>query len=62
MLGDDVTIKFVPVILCSEENVVGNHSAINSDFDEDTVFYFASHRVEKHNKKILWRKANKLTT
>ena len=27
MLGDDVENKTVPVILCSEENVVGNHGA-----------------------------------
>ena len=27
MLGDDVVNKTVPLILCAEENVVGNHGA-----------------------------------
>ena len=38
MLGEDVENKTVPVILCSEENVVGNHGATIGELDEDTLF------------------------
>ena len=31
MLGDDVVNKTVPLILCAEENVVGNHGATIGD-------------------------------
>ena len=49
MLGDDVENKTVPVILCSEENVVGNHGATIGELDEDTMFYFASRGIDKEH-------------
>ena len=36
MLGDGVVNKTVPLILCAEENVVGNHGATIGELDEDT--------------------------
>ena len=42
MLGDGVVNKTVPLILCAEENVVGNHGATIGELDEDTLFYFES--------------------
>ena len=40
MLGDDVTNRTVPLILCAEENVVGNHGASIGQLDDETLFYF----------------------
>ncbi len=45
MLGDGVINKTVPLILCAEENVVGNHGATIGELDEDTLFYFESRGI-----------------
>ena len=45
MLGDGVANKTVPLILCDEENVVGNHGATIGELDEDTLFYFESRGI-----------------
>ena len=45
MLGDGVANKTVPLILCAEENVVGNHGATIGELDEDTLFYFGSRGI-----------------
>ena len=45
MLGDGVANKTVPLILCAEENVVGNHGASIGELDEDTLFYFESRGI-----------------
>ena len=45
MLGDGVANKTVPLILCAEENVVGNHGATIGEPDEDTLFYFESRGI-----------------
>lgn len=55
MLGDDVENKTVPVILCSEENVVGNHGATIGELDEDTMFYLPAAESTKSTRKILWQ-------
>ena len=47
MLGDKVVNKTVPLILCAEENVVGNHGATIGDLDEDTLFYFESRGIDR---------------
>ena len=47
MLGDDASNKTVPLILCAEENVVGNHGATIGELDEDTLFYFESRGIDK---------------
>lgn len=47
MLGEEVENKTVPVILCSEENVVGNHGATIGELDEETLFYFESRGIGK---------------
>ena len=46
MLGDGVVNKTVPLILCAEENVVGNHGATIGELDEDTLFYFAARGID----------------
>ena len=45
MLGDGAVNKTVPLILCAEENVVGNHGATIGELDEDTLFYFESRGI-----------------
>ena len=47
LLGDDVVNKTVPLILCAEENVVGNHGATIGQLDDDTLFYFESRGIAK---------------
>ena len=45
MLGENVVNKTVPLILCAEENVVGNHGATIGELDENTLFYFESRGI-----------------
>ena len=45
MLGDGVVNKTVPLILCAEENVVGNHGATIGELDRETLFYFESRGI-----------------
>ena len=47
MLGEDVVNKTVPLILCAEENVVGNHGATIGELDGETLFYFESRGVDR---------------
>ncbi len=56
MLGDDVVNKTVPLILCAEENVVGNHGASIGEMDDATLFYFESRGIDRDTaEKILAR-------
>ena len=45
LLGDDVVNRTVPVILCAEENVIGNHGGTIGELDEETLFYFESRGI-----------------
>ena len=47
LLGDDITNKTVPIILCAEENVDGSHGATIGELDEQTLFYFESRGIDK---------------
>ena len=42
MLSDDVVNQSVPLILCSEEDVQGNHGASIGKLDDDLLFYLCS--------------------
>lgn len=42
LLGDDVVNQTIPLILCSEEDVEGNHGASIGNLDEKTMFYLES--------------------
>lgn len=42
LLGDDVVNQTIPLILCSEEDVEGNHGASIGNLDERTMFYLKS--------------------
>lgn len=47
LLGDDVRNRTVPLILCAEEDVKGNHGATIGEPDEEALFYFASRGIGK---------------
>ena len=56
-VGEDVENKTVPVILCSEENVVGNHGATIGELDEDTLFYLASRGISREQAENMMARA-----
>lgn len=47
LLGDDVENRTIPLILCAEEQVEGNHGATIGELDEETLFYFESRGMDK---------------
>ena len=57
LLGEDVVNKTVPLILCAEENVVGNHGATIGELDEDTLFYFESRGIDKKEAESIMARA-----
>lgn len=58
LLGENVVNRTVPVILCAEENVEGNHGATIGELDEETRFYFESRGIPSEAaEKILARAA-----
>ena len=58
MLGDNVINKTVPLILCAEENVVGNHGATIGELDDDTLFYFESRGIDRETAENILAKAS----
>ena len=60
LLGDDVVNKTIPLILCAEENVEGNHGATIGELDDDTLFYFDSprHRMKRRRSSIMTARAS----
>ena len=47
LLSEEVRNQSVPVILCSEEDVVGNHGASIGRPDEDMLFYMETRGVDE---------------
>ena len=58
LLGDDIINKTIPLILCAEENVVGNHGASIGELDDDTLFYFESRGIDKTEAENIMAKAS----
>ena len=46
LLGDDVQNKTVPLILCAEEDVQGDHGASIGELDQDALFFFAARGMD----------------
>lgn len=46
-IDDTVINRSIPVILCGEENVQGNHGATMGKLDEELLFYLASRGIPK---------------
>lgn len=47
LLSDDIVNKTIPLILCAEEDVEGNHGASIGELDEKTLFYLMSRGFTK---------------
>ncbi len=45
LLGDQVINKTIPLILCAEEDVQGDHGATIGELDQETLFYFAARGI-----------------
>lgn len=45
LIGDDVVNQTIPLILCAEEDVEGNHGATIGQLDEAELFYLASRGI-----------------
>ena len=45
LLGEHVVNKTIPLILCAEEDVQGDHGATIGELDEETLFYFAARGI-----------------
>lgn len=57
MLGENAVNKTVPLILCAEENVQGNHGATIGELDPATLFYFASRGIDKKQAEVMLSRA-----
>ncbi len=56
LLSDSVVNQTIPLILCAEENVEGNHGATIGELDEKTLFYLASRGIsQKEAEKMVAR-------
>ncbi len=53
MMGDDVVNQTIPLILCDEEDVEGNHGATIGELDQDTLFYLGSRGIDPERAKIM---------
>lgn len=53
LLGDDVENKTLPIILCSEEDVQGNHGASIGRIDDNIMFYLQSRGLDEEQIEIL---------
>lgn len=47
LMDEKVVNKTIPVILCAEEDVEGNHGATIGNLDENILFYMQSRGIEK---------------
>ena len=57
MLGENAVNKTVPLILCAEENVEGNHGATIGEMDDETAFYFESRGINRETAENLLSRA-----
>lgn len=56
LLGDEVVNQTIPLILCAEEDVEGNHGASIGELDEKTLFYLMSRGfTDEEAKKLIAR-------
>ena len=53
LLGENVTNSTLPIILCSEEDVQGNHGASIGRIDDNVLFYLKSRGLDEEQIKTL---------
>ena len=57
LLGDGVVNQTIPLILCGEEDVEGNHGATIGRLDEKMLFYLASRGIPEEAARSLLARA-----
>ena len=60
LLGDDLVNKTVPLILCKEEDVEGNHGASIAELADDVLFYMGTRGISREQAEKLVAKAKLL--
>lgn len=58
LLGEDVINRTIPIILCAEENVVGNHGGSIGELDDDLLFYFESRGIDREEAENIMARAS----
>ena len=58
LLSDKVISKSMPMLLCTEEDVIGNHATASGKVDDKTMFYIMSRGISKKDAEKLIVKAN----
>lgn len=53
ILSDDIINKTVPIILCSEEDVEGNHGATIGKVDKDIINYLETRGIDEKDAKFM---------
>ena len=57
ILGDDVVNKTMPVILCDEDNVAGNHGATIGSVSSEQIEYLQARGLSRHEAELLFVRA-----
>ena len=57
ILGDGVVNKTMPVILCDEDNVAGNHGATIGSVSPEQIEYLQAHGLSRHEAELLFVRA-----
>ena len=58
LLSDKVISKSMPMLLCTEDDVIGNHSTASGKVNEKVLFYIMSRGISKKNAEKLIVKSN----
>ncbi len=58
LLSDKVISKSMPMLLCTEEDVVGNHATASGKVNDKTLFYIMSRGISKKDAEKLIVKSN----
>lgn len=53
LLSDDVNADSIPALMCSEDDVIGEHGASIGQVDEDQLFYLMSRGLSENQAKLL---------
>ncbi len=57
LLSEDVVNQSIPLILCGEENVEGNHGATIGRLDQEVLFYLGCHGISEEEAEKMIAKA-----
>lgn len=57
ILGDGVVNKTMPVILCDEDNVAGNHGAVIGSVSPEQIEYLQARGLSRHGAELLFVRA-----